>query len=75
MDATFDQLAAVRRLVDFGYSKYFSYDLTAATDRLPVLLQEKLLVPLLGVDRARDWRVILTGRYYGVGVGRLNKTK
>jgi len=46
-DGTFDQLAPVKRLLKTD-GDFFSYDLSSATDRLPVLLQEILLRPVLG---------------------------
>jgi hypothetical protein len=45
MDGTFDQLAPVKRLVDsvpVG-TKFYSFDLSSATDRLPVALQRDIL--------------------------------
>lgn len=42
----------------------FSYDLTAATDRLPVAFQEVILAPFLGSWLAGLWRTILVGRDY-----------
>jgi len=53
-DATFDQQEAVKRasikVVKYGQS--FGYDLSAATDRLPIVLQEAVLQPLIGVEAA-----------------------
>jgi len=63
-DGTFDQLRPLKVLVDYKYKKYFSYDLTAATDRLPVVLQEYLLQPLLGYALARGWKELLVDRFY-----------
>lgn len=42
----------------------FSYDLTSATDRLPVAFQEVILEPFLGSWLAGLWRTILVGRDY-----------
>jgi len=42
-DGTYDQLAPIRRLYDRGHSSFWSFDLTAATDRLPLLLQKQIL--------------------------------
>jgi len=53
-----------------------SYDLSAATDCLPVKLQVALLEPILGSDLSRSWRSLLVARpysfqkkqyFYGVG--------
>jgi hypothetical protein len=46
----------------------YSFDLTAATDRLPLVIQQALLIPLLGPDLARAWGTILTGRDYYMSV-------
>jgi hypothetical protein len=46
VDATFDQDAGVKLLmskIQSGKRAVFSFDLSAATDRLPILLQQKLL--------------------------------
>lgn len=58
------------------YSLY-SFDLTAATDRLPLVIQIALLVPVLGLELAQAWGTILVGRDYYIflkdeyGVGEL----
>jgi hypothetical protein len=64
-DATFDQDKAVLHLQKMLNEKQvaFSYDLSAATDRLPLLLQIKLLnyvSPKLG----DHWGNLLTNRDY-----------
>lgn len=53
-DATFDQQAAVKRatIKVEKYGRSFGYDLSAATDRLPIILQEAVLSPLIGVEAA-----------------------
>jgi hypothetical protein len=72
-DATFDQLGRLENKIEYVKSKKiklaFSYDLSAATDRLPVLIQEKLLVPLIGEDSAYSWRKLLTDRVYNISPG------
>jgi len=45
-DGTFDQLKPVKRLIDKGLKELYSYDLSAATDRLPIDLQVDLLSAL-----------------------------
>jgi len=50
-DGTFDQLRPVRFLLKRS-STLFSYDLSAATDRLPVQVQEQLLHRVLGLHGA-----------------------
>jgi hypothetical protein len=58
MDGTFDQDAPVRRLQDLhkegllGDETFYSYDLSAATDRLPIDFQVQVLTLLLGKERA-----------------------
>jgi len=53
-DATFDQVGklevVMKDIMARGYrkAKAFSFDLSAATDRLPVSLQVRILAPLLG---------------------------
>lgn len=64
-DGTKDQLKPLHRLIrTCPKGPYFSYDLSAATDRLPVTLQVQLLAPLLGAHGANLWRILLTGRLY-----------
>lgn len=47
-DGTMDQLAPINRLRDLGHTKFWCYDLSAATDRLPVALQANILNYLFG---------------------------
>lgn len=56
-DATFDQVGKLEKKLLEMQKKYkrpkaFSYDLSSATDRLPVLLQVYILSPLLGLKSA-----------------------
>lgn len=69
-DGTFDQLAPIRRLIDkFGGTQTcYSYDLSAATDRLPISIQEALLSFFIGPRLATAWGVILVGREYKLPV-------
>ena len=64
-DGTFDQEASVRRCMDKSMrsGKSFGYDLSAATDRLPVSQQETILNKLLP-GLGTIWRSLLTGRDY-----------
>lgn len=65
-DGTFDQLAPLRLLlkeVKPGELIY-SYDLSAATDRLSVWLQEAILGAIFNVSFAQAWRELLVGRFY-----------
>lgn len=66
-DGTFDQDASVERSIkksiDSGCA--FSYDLSAATDRLPALLSSKILSKILGIPEIGDlWLKILTEREF-----------
>lgn len=52
-DGTFDQLKPVRAMLDKGYKgKFYSFDLSAATDRLPVALQEQILTQFVSKEYA-----------------------
>jgi hypothetical protein len=65
-DGTFDQLRPVKTLlkkVQKG-STIYSYDLSAATDRIPVVIQEKLLAQIFGQTFATAWANLLVGRPY-----------
>lgn len=67
-DGTFNQTAPVERLLKSFKGNEFvaSYDLSAATDRLPVVIQIMILEPLLGKWMARAWAYLLVGRPYGL---------
>jgi len=57
MDGTFDQISPVKRLVDSVPSgqRFYSFDLSAATDRLPIEIQRdilNILIPGLGTKWA-----------------------
>nr|WMI40084.1 MAG: RNA-dependent RNA polymerase [Rhizoctonia cerealis duamitovirus] len=68
-DGTMDQIKPIRNLLQKGSNRYLaSFDLSAATDRLSVLLQEKLLVPLVGPEFASNWRSLLVNRDYSIAV-------
>jgi len=63
-DGTFDQLAPVHLLLAYvraSGTKVFSYDLSAATDRLPVAFQVQVLTSF-GISWAHHWALLLTGR-------------
>jgi hypothetical protein len=68
-DGTFNQVKPVERLIaSFRKDGHWvaSYDLSAATDRLPLQLQVDLLRPLLG-DRLADlWAYLLVSQPYGL---------
>jgi len=65
-DGTFDQSAAFSRAVEKSRvtGHCFGYDLTAATDRLPISIQVSILKSIIGDKLASLWSVILVGRDY-----------
>jgi len=70
-DATFDQLSTVNQFAERikakGITKVFSFDLTAATDRIPVAVQADILTHAFwknGLGEA--WATLLTNRWYQV---------
>lgn len=65
-DGTFNQEAMVdrARIKSAKYGGSYCYDLSAATDRLPILLQEAILSSLIGANLAQLWKRILIGRSY-----------
>jgi len=65
IDGTFNQMHPLSR-VPFDGTSLFSFDLSAATDRLPVSLQEKILSVCFGKEFSSLWRTILVGRTYFV---------
>jgi hypothetical protein len=67
-DGTFDQekpLGILSKLGALGRPLY-SFDLSAATDRLPVLFQAALLSSLIGAHASNLWIALLTGRPYSL---------
>nr|UYL95344.1 MAG: RNA-dependent RNA polymerase [Tianjin Mitov tick virus 1] len=63
MDGTFDQLKPLKR-VPFGKVPIYSFDLSAATDRLPIIIQSELLSEIFGKEFAQSWVTLLTSRRY-----------
>jgi len=47
-DGTFDQLKPAKALLDKCSGPFYSFDLTSATDRIPVSLQKQVISSLLG---------------------------
>lgn len=66
MDGTFDQTRPIEILNMKGHKDIYSYDLSSATDRLPLALQEGILGWLLGEKVARLWAALLVNRTYSV---------
>lgn len=74
-DGTHNQEASIQRC--FEKSKVagcsFGYDLSAATDRLPIALQMSVLEPIFGKEFVLAWHKVLVGRSYDLkDVGSLN---
>lgn len=70
-DGTFDQEKPIQKLLD-SHKKSFigSCDMSAATDRLPVVLQMLLLSHIFGPKLAKAWMHLLVRRPYLIGPGR-----
>lgn len=63
-DGTFDQHKPIYRLLEQGHTRFWCYDLSAATDRLPVLLQALILSIRFGFPFGRLWARLLVRRDY-----------
>jgi len=66
-DGTFDQsrpLSMLRQKISDKPVKTYSYDLSAATDRLPLALQVQVLGTFLNKKVAEAWGVLLSGRIF-----------
>jgi len=75
-DGTFDQLRPIYRLFRWKERtelttrspiSLYSFDLSAATDRIPIILQKILLSPFLTSWGAELWGSLLIGRKYHCG--------
>lgn len=53
-DGTFDQLRPLKRLMSKGLMSFYSFDLSAATDRLPIKFQVQILAQVVGLDFAES---------------------
>jgi len=62
MDGTFDQLKPIQAFK--GGTPVYSFDLSAATDRLPISFQKKILTFLFGKTFSDDWANLLVNRGY-----------
>jgi hypothetical protein len=66
-DGTFSQDKAFSRLLDMSRSSssvMYSYDLSAATDRLPISLSERIISELFTLEHGKLWRALLTERVF-----------
>jgi len=68
-DGTFNQFGPVGNYT--SWPSAYSLDLTAATDRLPMDIQEQLIALLYGVELAAHWRKLLTDRTYVLPASKL----
>jgi hypothetical protein len=68
-DCTFDQDSGCEAVRGFTaqFKDVYSFDLTAATDRLPADLQKKVVAKLIGNDKANLWFDILVNREFSLG--------
>jgi len=74
-DGTFDQLSPIYKLLEWKRDQevgkscvpLYSFDLSSATDRIPIVLQKVLLSPFLGSWGAELWSILLVGREYRSG--------
>jgi len=67
-DGTFDQERPVKRLLQRAPSGavFHSFDLSAATDRCPIAIQELVVAVMFGATYAAAWVELLVGRPYFV---------
>jgi hypothetical protein len=67
-DGTFNQTKPVEELIERckskGQRQVYSYDLSAATDRLPLVLQVDLLAEFAGRAYAECWSAVLCDRFF-----------
>lgn len=65
-DGTFDQLKPIKRLIKKikPDTVVYSYDLSSATDRIPIGIQKLLLGGVFGEEFAQRWADLLVGRPY-----------
>lgn len=63
-DGTFDQSSPIMRLVSKDIKdSFYSLDLSAATDRLPLELQVQILSMFIGSEAATMWKTLLSVPY------------
>jgi hypothetical protein len=63
-DGTFNQMAPIHRLLSEKPEYLASFDLKAATDRIPVAPQTRLIAGLMGKEFAANWIRLLVQRFY-----------
>jgi hypothetical protein len=66
-DGTFDQHKPVKALIKRSKTGYLaSFDLSAATDRLPVRIQQSILAVMFNANFAQAWKSLLVDREYAL---------
>lgn len=69
-DGTWDQASPLTLLQSLLREKQdksvYSYDLSAATDRLPIDVQVQVLSQLIGRDASESWKTLLVDRFWFV---------
>lgn len=67
-DGTFDQDASVKRSTSKSMSsgKAYSFDLSSATDRLPIIIQSYILDMILPLKIGKAWKALLIDREYHI---------
>jgi hypothetical protein len=78
MDYTFDQEAGFKKVLDWSQSSshtLYSFDLSAATDRLPLSLQEDLLSHIFGVREAAAWASLISSRNWSTPMSTIVRYK
>lgn len=77
-DGLFDQIAPAKKLVkvmrEKGLSRVYSFDLSAATDRLPLVLQEHLLSALTSLRLGSLWSWFMASRWFTLSPALSNST-
>jgi hypothetical protein len=63
-DATFDQTGVLNRYASRGLKHHSGFDLTAATDMIPVGLYRELFKDRLGADHVDSWLDLLSDREF-----------
>lgn len=72
-DGCFDQIKPLQRLMARGHNDVYSFDLSAATDRLPINLQVQVLSWFYGQGVALAWKSLLIDRDYFISMKDLQK--
>jgi len=68
-DGTKDQMRPIHRLIEQGFTRFWCYDLSAATDRLPLSIQISIVNSLFGDNFGNWWAEVLVGRPYAIPEG------